>query len=120
MIYLLVACGPISLEFTPETNGCENYDFDNPAPSELILVEDGDDILIQRTMVFKSANATFTPTYSVDDYKIYIREYWEGEVGDSFCWMPTVRVSSPPNRALEFWWYDGDADISEDVLQYEP
>ena len=121
MIWFLVACNPISLEFSPENNGCENVDFDNPAESEIIVQEDGADLLVQRTMVFQSGDAEFTPTYSVDGYKIFIREYWEGGTDEeNFCWTPTVRIIDHPEINLEFWWYIADAAISVDVLQYEP
>ena len=119
MIWFLFACGPIALEFSPEGNGCENVDFDNPEESELLVKEDGDDLLVQRTMVFKSSSAEFVPTYSVDNYKIHIREYWEDDGDGEFCWTPTVRIVDHPGIDLEFWWYIGDAAISEDVLQYE-
>jgi hypothetical protein len=120
MIWLFMACGPISLEFLFENNGCENLDFDNPSDSEIILKEEDDDLLVQRTMVFKSANAEFSPTYSSNDNEIYIREYWDGEEGTDFCWTPTVRIINPPTVDLEFWWYIEENDIAENVVQYLP
>ena len=120
MIVFFLACGPISLEFSPENNGCENIDFDNPSASEIILQEEGDDLLVQRTMVFKSSNAEFAPEYEVKGNEIYIREFWNGEEGDEFCWNPTVRILNHPGVFLEFWWYQENNDIAENVVQYDP
>ena len=119
MIWLLFACAPISLEFSAENNGCVNHDFDNPEESELIMTEEENDLVIQRPIVYQSASAEFVPQYSIDRYKVFIREYWEGEGSSDFCWNPTVRILNHPDVNLEFWWYVGDEPISVDVLQYE-
>ena len=120
MIWVLFGCQATSLEFTSEVNGCENYDFENPGPSELRLIEEGDDLLIQRTGVLLDSEAEFVPTFTMEDYKVYIREYWNDGTGEQFCWTPTVRITDHPGVALEFWWYIADDVISVDVLQYDP
>ena len=120
MIWFLFGCQAISLEFVAEGQGCENYDFNSPGPSELRLLEDGNDLLIQRTGVLLDSEADFVPTYTLEDYKVFIREYWNEGDGEQFCWNPTVRIQNHPGTPLEFWWYIGDDVISVDVLQYEP
>ena len=120
MIWFLFGCQAISLEFSAEVNGCENYDFENPGPSELRLIEEGDDLLIQRTGVLLDSEAEFVPTFTIEEYKVYIREYWNEGNGEQFCWTPTVRIQDHPQSPLEFWWYIGDDVISVDILQYSP
>jgi len=120
MIWMFFACNPISLEFSPENAGCINHDFDDPDQSEIALIEEDQDLLIRRTNVFRSSSAEFKPTYSVNGYKVSIREYWDGGSDDQFCWNPTVRIINHPNEFLEFWWYEGDSNISTNIIQYDP
>lgn len=121
MLFLFWACAPQQLEFSAETLGCEDLDFsDENQESELALKTDGSDLLVSRTLVYQNSDATFVPIYESDDYKIYIREYWEtNDTSSQICFQPTVRIIGAADLDLEFWWYLGDASSSFNLIQTE-
>lgn len=120
MLLLLWACAPTELNFEAEATGCENLDFseEETGESQLKIETDGDDLLISRTFVYQNCDATFTPTYDMDEYQIHIREFWETEDNTcQVCFQPTVRVLGGASMELEFWWYIGDSPNSFDLVQ---
>lgn len=121
ILLLLWSCAPTELEFSTEVLGCENFDFsaeENGESQLKIETDKGLDLLVSRTFVYQNADAIFSPTYEIDDYKVYIREFWETE-DDSFqvCFQPIVRVLNSADLSLEFWWYIGNEAISFDLVQ---
>ena len=116
----LVGCATSELEFSTETVGCSNWDFNNPENSYLQILRDGNDVLVSRQGVIQQCDAQFTASYSVDDYKIHIRENWvlpEGNSDCEVCLAPTVRIVDYQEQELEFWWYEGDDNIAFGVVQ---
>ena len=116
---LFLACNPIELEYSTETQGCQNWD-PNVAESTLNIYYEGEDLVVQRTGVLQHCESNFNPVIEQQDgYKLTIREFWD--IPDTAtdcetCFSPTVRLTSYPNRDLEFWWYIGDSAISFDVI----
>ena len=123
MIYIfsiLFACNPVPLEYSTEEQGCQNWDPNTDTESSLNIYFEGDDLVIQRTGVFQHCESEFTPVIEQQDsYKLSIREYWttsDATEDCETCFNPSVRLTSYPNRDLEFWWYIGDSAISFDVI----
>ena len=122
MIYLLftLACAPIQLDYSSETEGCQDWDPNSETEPTLNIYYDNEDLVVQRTGVIQSCDAEFSPVIEqMDSYKLSIREYWTNsqEVNDcQTCFSPTVRLTTYPNRMLEFWWYIGESSISFDVI----
>lgn len=122
MIYFLlaIACKPIQLDYSSETGGCQDWDPNTDTVPTLNIYYDNDDLIVQRTGVIQHCDAEFTPVIDqMDSYKLSIREYWTNseDVNEcQTCTSPTVRLTSYPNRMLEFWWYIGDSGISFDVI----
>lgn len=119
----LLNCAPLELEYTSETNGCTNWDPNLQTVPELDIYYEGNDLIVERTGVFKHCNSTFTPVVEqLDGYKLSIREYWtvaDDTESCNSCFSPAVRFTKFANRTLEFWWYVGDEAISFDVIDTE-
>jgi len=122
-ILLLLNCAPLEIEYTSETNGCTNWDPNLETVPKLDIYFEEDDLIVQRTGVFKHCDTTFTPVIEqLDGYKLSIREYWtvtDDTESCSSCFSPAVRFANLANRKLEFWWYVGDEAISFDVIDTE-
>ena len=123
LILTLLACSPLELEYSTETQGCQNWDPNADTESTLNIYFEDDDLIIQRTGVFQHCESEFAPVIEqIDSYKLSIREYWnvsDASVDCETCFSPTVRMTSYPNRNLEFWWYVGESAISFDVIDTE-
>jgi len=116
----ILACGTSELDFSPEINGCSNWDFNNPDNTYLQIVRDGNDILISRQGVIQECDAEFTPEYSVDGYKIHVYENWllsETPSECETCLAPTIRINNYDEQELEFWWFEGSDSIPFGVVQ---
>ena len=118
---LFLACNPIELQYSSETQGCQNWDPSATTESSLNIYYEGEDLIIQRTGVLQHCKSDFNPIIDQQgSYKLTIREFWDASDTDldceTTCFSPTVRLTSYPNRALEFWWYIGDNPISFDVI----
>lgn len=120
LLFILFACGPVPLEYSTEEQGCQNWDPNADAESSLNIYFEGEELVIQRTGVLQHCEAQFSPIIEQQDsYKLSIREYWttsDATVDCETCFSPSVRLTSYPNRDLEFWWYIGDNAISFDVI----
>lgn len=120
----LLGCSS-ELGFTSEQPGCVDVDLNDPAPPELKISQQNLSVVIRRTNVFKSCDAVFDPELSVDGNVVTIREYWVGggdtasEDGCDTCWSPTVTMSDPPSRKLEYRWYLEGADVPFDTVEFK-
>ena len=125
MIYLIYAfaCNPLELEYSTETQGCQDWNPSDDIESSLNIYYENEDLVIQRMGVFQQCGAEFAPVIEqMESYKLSIREYWDASeeaVDCETCFNPTVRMTSYPNRDLEFWWYIGESPISFDVIDTE-
>ena len=122
MIPLLftIACNPFQLEFSSETEGCQDWNPNTDTVPTLNIFYDQEDLIVQRTGVLQNCDAEFTPVIEqMDSYKLSIKEYWtnsEGVNDCQTCFSPTIRLTAYPDQMLEFWWYVGDSEISFDVI----
>ena len=81
-------------------------------------------VVVRRTTVFKSCDDVFDPELSVDGNVVSIRERWlgVGDTGDdgcSTCWVPTVTMTDPPSRKLEYRWYIEGSDIPFETVEFK-
>jgi hypothetical protein len=108
-LVLLCSCGALTM--SAEQYPCTDVALDGePA---LVIVPDGDDLLVYRTLAFEGEYDDFVPEGEVDAGTVFIRETWQAD-SDSFadlCWFPTVRLAGAVDRRLTIEWYDGDAEI---------
>ena len=122
LLFTLLACNPLELEYSTETQGCQDWDPSSDTESTLNIYKEGEDLLIQRTGVIQNCEADFAPVIEqIDSYKLSIREYWnvsDAAIDCETCLSPTVRMTYP-TRNLEFWWYVGENSISFDVVDTE-
>ena len=106
LLLILFACNPVPLEYSSEEQGCQNWDPNAEAESSLNIYFEGEELVIQRTGVLQHCEAQFSPIIEQQDsYKLSIREYWttsDATVDCETCFSPSVRLTSYPNRDLEF------------------
>lgn len=116
--FILIGCTDYNLETQSITEICD----DSIDQNESILrwSFDDSDILVQRTSVFKSSDAIFTPEVSIEEDQIYIREFWDtAEAEEEGCFVPTLKILNPQFDNVEVWWFLADEQISIDIVEIE-
>ena len=120
-LMLLVSCAQ-ELAVEHSQGGCVEYDFDDPADSE-VHWEWADPIAkIWRTNVaLEQSQLEFDPTFKTDGNLVSIYEAWGGEPLEApFCYQPEIHVEGM-TRKLEIRWYSHDDEtVPFATLEIEP
>lgn len=122
-VLMFLSCSS-ELGFTSEQVGCVDVDLNDPAPSELTVSQQNLSVIIRRTMVFKDCDAMFDPELSVDGNVVSVRERWidggdTGEGSCNTCYSPTVTMTDPPSRKLEYRWYIEGSELPFDTKEFK-
>lgn len=116
LLVFWLGCAPQGLDILFEQPTCEQ-----PPSEEPFVVETNGSggIFAQRHGVERGCTDVFSPTVSINDDLLVIREYWEeGQVTDcTTCFAPTVSTSELSGREVEVHWIVGDADFPEVIVE---
>jgi hypothetical protein len=117
---LLVACGP-SVEIQVESNACTDVNLADPPDAELVVEEDGADLLVYVHPDFAGGGDLFVPEIEDEGHRLLIREKWEvaDEGAEQLCINPTLRLVDVPSGTWKFIWYEGDAVAPLFNVEYE-
>jgi hypothetical protein len=120
-LLLLLACADeVSIE--KSVTGCTDYDFSNPAPSELVLAWEGAVATIQRTnALLDSGNLGFDPVITAEDGIVTVVEAWTAEApdGNPFCYVPGITVSGASDGTQVRWYLDAEDNVPFRTLVLE-
>ena len=101
-----------TLDLEASTEGCEDYDFDDPADPKFVIDQKGSDWVFSRTGVLQACDAQFDPEYDQVGKELSITEVWTGGDVDTCpetCFTPTVTLIDPPKGKWTVLWYiDGE------------
>jgi hypothetical protein len=114
MSFALIGCGPGALEWTAETDGCPDYDFDAPtAPALTAVAEGADTVVVEFGCVLQPADAAFEPELTADGKAIEITERWTSGDEADFPFLARVRLENLSGE-LQIYWFRGDDDLAFD------
>ena len=105
MLALLACADEVSIE--KAVSGCTDYDFANPAPSELVVSWNADVVTIARTnALLDSGNLGFDPEITAEEGVITVKEVWTAEAPDgySFCYVPSVTIAGASDGTQVRWY----------------
>jgi hypothetical protein len=108
---LFVACAP-EVNVTSVQDGCTDFDYDDPAPSELVTTvsEDGSAVVSRTNVLLDAAGYVFEPVIVADKRLIEVFEIWTGEgEGEPFCYVPSIELSGLRGE-FELRWYLAEGD----------
>ena len=114
LVALLGGCKAYTVEF--EQSYCSDVNLSEPGDPEIWFVEDGDDLLIQRSHAFVSSDALFDPVVEIDASSVFSRvkfqveEHWKdmGTSKETSCIAPTLRVLDAVADSFSVEWYEED------------
>ena len=120
LLPLLMACSDVRIVVGHETNGCVDYDPDNPPAEALVVEASGTSMLVYRDGVEETCDSLFEPELDLNGNRVIVREYWsEGFADCSVCFNPTLVISDPEPGAYEVEWYVGDNSVPFDNVGFE-
>ena len=112
--FTLTGCGPSSLEWTASTDGCPDYDFDDPsAPALTAVAEGGDTVLVEFGCVLQPADATFEPELTADGKAVEITERWTAGNEADFPFIARVQLDDISGD-IQVYWFRGDDEVAFD------
>lgn len=117
----LLACGQ-SITVDVQTDGCENFDFDNPQDSSIQQSwEGGGNANVWRTaVVLEGSNLAFDPKIEASGASIKVTELFTGEPdGTSFCYQPTVLIGGITSNVEVQWFTEDDAAVPFATVKVE-
>jgi hypothetical protein len=109
---LLLGCAP-EVNIVASQGGCTEFDYDNPAPSELVseVGEDGTAVVSRTNVLLDAGDYTFEPVIVPDRRLIEVFETWTGAgEGDPFCFVPSVSLEGLRGE-FELRWYLAEGDV---------
>lgn len=109
-LLLLAACGG-EVTLTPGQDGCTDYDFDNPAESEVGFEVSGSSGRVWRNYaLLEQTGLLFDPIIDVSGNTVSVYEQWAGgESDDAFCYAPYVAFEGLEGKMTVDWYLaDGD------------
>ena len=109
----LAACGPGQLEWVAATDGCPDYDYDEPADPTLSVVRDGDDVVVEFGCVLQPADASFQPELAAGNKEVEITERWSAGEEADFPFLASIRLRDVSGK-LQVYWYRGDDEVAYD------
>ncbi|GDX82547.1 hypothetical protein LBMAG42_43580 [Deltaproteobacteria bacterium] len=121
MIVLLLACVG-NPELSPSSQGCTNYDFDEPQDSTVEYSVDGDVADVWRTYVERdNTDDSFEPDLSGEGNVVEVHEKWvAGSDANATCLEPHVRIKGF-GAPIEVRWFTADnSAVPVDTLEIEP
>ena len=120
LLALLACADEVSIE--KGITGCTDYDFANPAPSELVVTWSGDVATIARTnALLDSGNLGFDPEITAEDGVISVIEAWTADApdGQPFCYVPSVTVTGASDGTQLRWFLDAADNVPYRTLELE-
>ncbi len=121
-VFSLLACGQ-TITVDVQTDGCEDFDFDEPAESEVGSSWEGDgNASVWRTsVVLEGSNLAFDPKIEASGASIKVSELFTGEPnGTSFCYQPTVLIGGVTSGVEVQWFTEDDAAVPFTTIKVEP
>lgn len=120
MLLFLFACAAPDLEIVPSQEYCTDYNFEDPAPSEVLHEWEGDAVRVWRTNVLVPANLTFDPDLVPESKILHVYENWVGEQPEEdLCYFPTITITGI-EKTLEVRWYEmGYDDVPVSTITIE-
>ena len=121
MIVLLLACVG-NPELSPSSQGCTNYDFDEPQDSTVEFSVAGDVADVWRSYVEReNADDSFDPDLSGEGNVVEIHEKWvAGSDANPTCLEPHVQIKGF-GAPIEVRWFTADnSAVPVDTLEIEP
>lgn len=122
LVFALLGCAPSDIGVGTTFPGCRDYDFDNPDPQTIEVVQEGADVHMVHTNVVASCSATFAPTYVIDGRTVEVTELWEdndAEDACQTCFDPTVNLVDPPKGKYSVEWYVGETDVPFQTVDFK-
>ncbi len=121
MIVLLLACVG-NPELSPSSQGCTNYDFDEPQESTVEASVDGDVANVWRTYVEReNTDDTFDPDLSGEGNVVEVHEKWiAGSDGTSTCLEPHVQIKGFGAKIEVRWFTEDNSSVPVNTLELEP
>jgi hypothetical protein len=111
MFGVLAAAGCRSVTVEVVQMPCVDVDLVDPGPPELVVTEDGADMLLVLSAAFAPSDAIFQPDIEIPKaglgaQEIFITEGWSEGTGPELCWFPGILVYDPPPGKYEIEWYE--------------
>lgn len=121
MLLLLLACvgNPV---ITPTTEGCHNYDFDDPKDSKIESSVKGDKADVYRSYVEReNLDDEFAPDIVAEGNVVEVHEAWvPGSDGNATCLEPHVIIEEF-GATIEVRWFTPDDDnVPLDTVTLSP
>jgi hypothetical protein len=101
MFGALAAAGCRSVTVEVVQLPCVDVDLVDPGPPELVVTEDGSDMLL---VLFQPDIEI--PKAGLGAQEIFITEGWSEGSGPELCWFPGILVYDPPPGRYEIEWYE--------------
>ena len=121
MLLLLIACvgNPV---ITPSTEGCQNYDFDDPQDSKIESSVKGDKADVYRSFVEReNLDDAFDPEIVADGNVIEVHEAWvPGSDGNATCLEPHVLIEEFEATIEVRWFTPDDDNVPVDTVNLTP
>ena len=119
LIPLLFGCSEVRIVVGHETNGCADYDPDNPPDEQLVVQEADLSMLVYRDGVEETCDSHSIQIWSWRTTG-FVREFWTEGVADcSVCFNPTIIIKDPDPGTYEVEWYLGDNTVPFDNVEFE-
>ncbi len=120
-VLLFAACvgNPV---LDPDTRGCTDYDFDDPAKPALKKEAEDGGVAVFRTPVERpNLDDSFEPEIVTDGATIEVHEAWvDGADGQASCLEPVLHISEFGAPIEVRWFTDADTSIPFDTLTVSP
>jgi hypothetical protein len=120
VFFFFVVCGG-EVTLKPGQDGCTDYDFDNPAESEVDFEVAGGSGRVFRTYaLLEQTGLLFDPVIDVGGNTVSVYERWTGgESDDAFCYAPYVAFEGLEGKLTVDWFLaDGDT-VPYDSVEIE-
>lgn len=104
-LLLLTACAS-QVTLTPGQDGCTDYDFQNPATSEVEFDLAGSSGRVWRTYaLLDQTGLLFDPVIEIAGNTVEVYEQWTGgETDDAFCYAPYVAFEGLDGKMTVDWF----------------
>lgn len=113
-----LACGG-ELKLDHVTEGCVNVDFDDTEPGAVKLIEEGVQVQVFHTNIWKPTDSVYAPEVETEGKTVHLYEIWEEGEDDDFCYQPTLIFKDPPKGNWEVRWYVEGSETPIDTLTFK-